>query len=107
VSSEKLVPPASTPLARAPRAGYPLDVGSAAKRLLDEALQLPVEDRAELIAELIGSLEDDAGGDPNEVELAWQGEIAHRVREIDDGTAKTVPWEEVRRRLSDAARKPR
>jgi putative addiction module component (TIGR02574 family) len=34
------------------------------------------------------------------VEAAWQEEIASRIADLDSGKAKTIPWEEVRRRIS-------
>ena len=35
--------------------------------------------------------------DPS-AEEAWNEEIARRIADLDSGKAKTVPWEEVRRR---------
>ena len=35
-----------------------------------------------------------------EVEDAWNEEIARRIQDLDSGKAKTVPLEEVRRRIS-------
>ena len=61
-----------------------------------EAVELTEEERASLAGLLIESLE----GDPDpEVEAAWAAEIQRRVAEMESGTAKTVPWEEVRQRL--------
>jgi putative addiction module component (TIGR02574 family) len=33
-------------------------------------------------------------------ETAWNEEISRRVAELDSGKASTVPWDEVRRRIS-------
>jgi putative addiction module component (TIGR02574 family) len=61
-----------------------------------EAVELTEEERASLAGLLIESLE----GEPDpDVEAAWAAEIERRVAEVENGTAKTVPWEEVRRRL--------
>ena len=61
-----------------------------------EAVELTEEERASLAGLLIDSLE----GDPDaDVETAWAAEIQRRVAEVESGTARTVPWEEVRRRL--------
>lgn len=61
-----------------------------------EAAELTEEERASLAGLLIESLE----GEPDlDVEAAWVAEIQRRVADVDAGTAKTVPWEEVRRRL--------
>jgi len=66
-----------------------------ARELLKQALSLPEKERAELAASLINSL--DASVDDN-TEAAWQEEIARRMRDIDTGAVKTIPWEEVRRK---------
>jgi putative addiction module component (TIGR02574 family) len=63
--------------------------------LLRQALTLPDEERAELAASLIDSL--DTTVDDN-VEAAWQEEIARRLDEIQSGKVQGVPWEEVRRK---------
>ena len=64
--------------------------------LFEEASQLPEAERAELAGLLIESLE----GEPDAgVEAAWAEEIERRVRQIDSGEVKTIPWEEVRAKL--------
>lgn len=65
--------------------------------LLQKALTLSDEERAELAGSLIDSLDTtvDAGA-----ERAWDREIARRIKNLDSGKAKTVPWEEVQRRIS-------
>ena len=66
--------------------------------LVREAADLPEHDRATLAGLLIDSLE----GEPDPgVETAWAAEIERRVAEVEAGTVKTVPWEEVRQRLLD------
>jgi putative addiction module component (TIGR02574 family) len=61
-----------------------------------EAADLSEEERASLAGLLIESLE----GEPDpDVEAAWAAEIERRVAELDAGTGKTIPWEEVRQRL--------
>ena len=63
-----------------------------------EASDLPENDRATLAGLLIESLE----GEPDpDVEAAWAAEIKRRVAEVEAGTVKTIPWEEVRQRLID------
>ena len=63
-----------------------------------EAAELTEEERASLAGLLIESLESDP--DP-EAETAWAAEIEKRVAELDAGTVKSIPWEEVRQRLID------
>ncbi|MEX2215647.1 MAG: addiction module protein [Phycisphaeraceae bacterium] len=67
-----------------------------ASKLLSEALTLPVQERAHLIGDLIESLDEDVDED---ADAAWDTEIARRVQELNAGTAKTVSWEQVRRRV--------
>jgi putative addiction module component (TIGR02574 family) len=68
-----------------------------ANDLLKKALALPPEDRAALAGSLIDSL--DTPSDAS-VEEAWNDEIARRIKEIDTGRAKTIPWTEIRRQIS-------
>jgi putative addiction module component (TIGR02574 family) len=72
-------------------------------KILAEALQLPTKQRARIAQELLHSL-DDAGEDVGAAE-AWDREIERRARDVMDGTAKTVPWEEVEARLTAKLRK--
>lgn len=65
--------------------------------LLKEALKLPPEARAALAGSLLDSLDQEV--DEN-AEAAWQVEIDRRLRELDSGTVKPVPWSEARRRIS-------
>jgi putative addiction module component (TIGR02574 family) len=66
----------------------------AAQQLLTEALRLPTEDRGELIASLIDSLETESDAD---ADAAWSDEIARRLREIDEGRVEMIEWSEARR----------
>jgi putative addiction module component (TIGR02574 family) len=66
------------------------------RELLREASELPEADRAELAGQLLESLH----GEPDEgVEAAWAEEIERRIRQIDSGEVKTIPWAEVRAKL--------
>ena len=70
-----------------------------ASELLNRALALTAEDRAELAGSLLESL-DGPPEDPEAVEAARNEEIARRIEDLDSGRAQTVPWEEVRQRIS-------
>jgi putative addiction module component (TIGR02574 family) len=70
------------------------------RQLLVEALRLSVEERAALAGELIQSLETEVDED---AEAAWSGEIRSRLEQVDAGAAKTIPWQEARRRIRAAA----
>jgi putative addiction module component (TIGR02574 family) len=65
--------------------------------LLQKALALSEEERADLACSLFDSL--DATVDVGAAN-AWDQEIAQRISDLDSGQAKTVPWEEIRGRLS-------
>ena len=65
--------------------------------LLQKALALSEEERANLACALIDSL--DATVDEG-TESAWEREIARRIADLDSGKAKTVPWREVQSRIS-------
>jgi putative addiction module component (TIGR02574 family) len=66
--------------------------------LWHEAAELTEKDRASLAGLLIESLE----GDPDPgVEAAWAVEIERRVAELEAGTVKTIPWEQVHQQLVD------
>jgi len=67
-----------------------------ASELLQKALSLSEEERAELGGSLIESL--DASVD-EAAEAAWNQEIARRIEDLDSSRAKTVPWETVRFKL--------
>lgn len=64
--------------------------------ILIKALKQTETERARIAETLIASL--DAPLD-REVERAWQIEIDNRLRQIDAGVVKCIPWEEVRDRL--------
>jgi putative addiction module component (TIGR02574 family) len=68
-----------------------------ASDLLKKALALPEQDRAALAGVLIDSL--DAPADAS-AEEAWNDEIARRIGDIDSGKTRTIPWEELRRRIT-------
>jgi len=71
-------------------------------RLIEEALELPEEDRARLARTLLRSL--DARPESlsrDEYEAAWSDEIGRRVSDIDDGSVKPVAWDVARRTIAN------
>jgi len=66
--------------------------------LYRDASELPEKERAELAGLLLESLESEPEAD---VEAAWSEEIERRVREIDSGKVRTIPWEQVRAQMHD------
>ena len=71
---------------------------SRAQEVLREALTLPLEERADVAAELLASLDDAEAEDPAVVEAAWTAEIEKRARRALAGETAGTPWEDVRRR---------
>jgi putative addiction module component (TIGR02574 family) len=65
--------------------------------LLQRALSLSEEERADLACSLMESL--DSLVDEN-AETLWNEEISRRIDELDSGKTATVSWDEVRRRIS-------
>jgi hypothetical protein len=64
-----------------------------ARKLLQEALDLPAEQRAHLAAELIASVEGEEA--PGEVEGAWVEEIKRRALEMEAGVPHVGDWKSV------------
>ena len=67
---------------------------SRAAHIIEGALSLPGPARVALAGTLLDSLDGEV--DPD-YEKAWSVEIARRLRDIDSGKAKLIPWGEVRR----------
>jgi putative addiction module component (TIGR02574 family) len=82
--------------------GIIVEMTQQARDLLQKALSLSEEERADLACSLMESLDTVVD---KEAESVWNEEIGRRITELDSGKAKTVPWEEVRRRVFFAAPK--
>jgi putative addiction module component (TIGR02574 family) len=65
--------------------------------ILKEALKLPPEARAALAGTLLDSLDDTVDRD---AESAWEAELLLRLKEIDKGKVKLMPWSEARTKIS-------
>ena len=64
-----------------------------AASITNEALSLPVQQRAELAAQLLSSLDTLS---ESEIEPLWFQEVARRAAEMDQGLSKRIPSDEVR-----------
>lgn len=68
-------------------------------------LALPVNERADVVAQVLASLDDAAMEDPAEVEAAWAAEIERRARRVLSGESAGIPWgafgDVVRRNCAD------
>ena len=70
-----------------------------ADELFQLALDLPEQDRADLAAKLLWSLDPEVDEADEDVEQAWSDEIARRVAAIDSGEEQLLNWDEVKARL--------
>ena len=77
---------------------------SRARELLREALALPLDERADVAAQLLASL-DDSSEDPADVEAAWATEIEQRARRVLAGGPPGTSWKDVRSRAESHLRK--
>jgi putative addiction module component (TIGR02574 family) len=69
------------------------EVTDRARKLYEEALELPLTERAELAADLLASLDGEADQD---LEAAWATEIERRVQAAIANPEDDVAWEDVR-----------
>ncbi|MEP6655524.1 MAG: addiction module protein [Myxococcales bacterium] len=73
-------------------------MSAAAKEIIEAALKLDPQER-ELIADALwDSLEH--GDDEVSVEKAWDDEVARRAKELDEGRAELVDWDDVKAKIA-------
>ena len=72
-----------------------IQVSLTVDELRNEALQLPIAERARLATDLISSLDDLGDVDQDAVDAAWAEEVRRRMQGLRNGTVKTVSAEEV------------
>jgi hypothetical protein len=80
--------------------GYAGNVTDAAETLLEQALTLPIEDRALLASGLLASL-DSEDLDEAEVERLWSVETKRRSAQLESGDAELGTWDHLRERIAD------
>lgn len=66
------------------------------ENLYKAAMSLDSKERADLIAMLLASLQDETDGG---VESAWLDEIERRLASLDSGETLSVAWSEARSRI--------
>ena len=62
-----------------------------AQHLLDEAMKLEIDERSELIARLLDTVEPRTD---SEYQSAWAAEIKARIQQVERGEVKLIPWRE-------------
>lgn len=65
-------------------------------KLLEDALKLPNDERADLASCLFASLEAETHA---QIDADWEAEIARRIHAIDTKLAKLISWEAARQRI--------
>jgi len=76
---------------------------SRAQDLLRDALALPSDERADVAAQLLASLDEPAPTEATAVEAMWARELERRARRVIAGESAGEPWEDVRKRVVQAA----
>ena len=66
-----------------------------------EALALTDEERAELAADLLASLDDAIGEADDALDVAWAEEIERRALAVISGETQVADWEKVRESIVD------
>ena len=74
---------------------------SETETILRDALALRTEDRADLAARLLASLDSPAAEDPGTVRAVWASELERRAAQVLSGEAATVDWATVRDRVAE------
>lgn len=69
--------------------------------LLEKALALTEDERAELAASLLQSLEQEVDQD---AEGAWRKEIDRRLEKLTSGEAQTISWDEIQAPMAERLR---
>ena len=82
----------------APRLAYPGDVIAGARKILQDALALPNDERLALAEELLDSVD----AVHEELDEAWRAELLDRVRQVRSGEVELVSWEAARERGREA-----
>ena len=71
-------------------------VSGAVRKMIEEALKLPEDERAEIAGELLGSL-DGSGVALGSSSEAVEDRIARRLAEADGGSVTPLSWEDAQR----------
>lgn len=82
----------------ATRLAYRGEVTAGARKILQDALALPNDERLMLAEELFDSIE----AAHEELDEAWRAEILDRVRQVRSGEVELVSWEAARERGREA-----
>jgi len=62
---------------------------------------LPDPERADLVAELLASLDEPTDGDPGTASAQWRDELERRGKRVLTGDSGGEDWDSLRQRLAD------
>jgi putative addiction module component (TIGR02574 family) len=71
------------------------DMANSLPEIENDALRLPVEDRARLAVRLLESPEEEANDPPDEIEKLWLATAERRFQELHDGVVEGIPADKV------------
>jgi putative addiction module component (TIGR02574 family) len=71
-------------------------MGPRAQEVLKAVLELPENERVDVLGALIENID---GPAQEGVDEAWAAEIKRRIEEVESGAVKTIPWEQVDQEL--------
>lgn len=74
-------------------------MSSTARRVLDEAMSLPAEQRRIVAEALLHSVSEES---EHEIHPAWRDEILRRIAQVQRGEVRPEPWSEVRAKMRQA-----
>ncbi len=77
----------------------------AGRKLMEQALALPSEERRRLGLALLESVAKLEGEDDSVLHDAWTQEIVRRIERVRSGESRPIPWDEAQRRLRESLRK--
>lgn len=83
---------------------YNHGVASETETIMREALALRDEERADLAAELLASLDSPPVDDPAAIRSLWADELERRAARVLSGDVSTEDWPTVRDRVADRLR---
>lgn len=74
-------------------------MSSAARKVLDDAMGLPAEQRRIVAEALLQSVSESS---EHEIHPAWRDEILRRIAQVQRGEVRPEPWSEVRAKMRQA-----
>ena len=74
-------------------------MSATARKILDEAMGLPAEQRRIVAEALLHSVSEES---EHEIHPAWRGEVLHRIELVQRGEVRPEPWSEVRAKMRQA-----